>query len=79
MRRIKRMLKQRDREVQTWVGLYDRMKDQRDVAQAKLKEAEEALFKCAEAAGEDTSGGVPTWPPIGEWALRAVSRTPIRI
>lgn len=35
-------------------------------------ELRNALIACAEAAGEDMSGGVPTWPALHVWAVRAV-------
>jgi hypothetical protein len=38
----------------------------------RIAELEAALFECARLAGEDTSGGVPTKPPLTEWAIRAV-------
>jgi hypothetical protein len=31
-----------------------------------------ALIECATIAGADISGGVPTAPPIDEWAVREV-------
>lgn len=31
-----------------------------------------ALVACAEAAGEDMSGGIPSWPALEVWALNAV-------
>lgn len=40
--------------------------------EARIRQLESALFKCAEAAGEDVSDGAPTWPDITTWAVRAV-------
>lgn len=31
-----------------------------------------ALEECARLSGADMSDGVPTWPPIEEWAVRCV-------
>jgi hypothetical protein len=39
-----------------------------------ITELREALFECAVQSGEDTSGGIPTWPPIGAWAVDAVKQ-----
>lgn len=48
-------------------------------ARAEAAEAErdifrEALVQCATIAGADISGGPPTWPHIGEWAVREVQQ-----
>jgi hypothetical protein len=32
-----------------------------------------ALFECAKIAGADISGGIPTLPPLHEWAVREVT------
>ena len=31
-----------------------------------------ALIRCAELAGADLSGGIPTWPSLQVFAIRAV-------
>lgn len=41
-------------------------------SETEAKVLRSALYECAKASGEDVSDGPPTWPPIGEWALRAV-------
>lgn len=38
----------------------------------RLEELRQGLLACATAAGEDVSDGIPTWPDIVEWAVRAV-------
>lgn len=34
----------------------------------------EALVRCAELAGADLSGGVPSWPPVEVWAVQSVEQ-----
>lgn len=46
-----------------------------DDANALISEVErlrDGLLQCATAAGEDVSDGIPTWPDVVEWAVRAV-------
>jgi len=33
-----------------------------------------ALIRCAELAGADMSGGVPTWPSLDVWAVQEVEQ-----
>jgi hypothetical protein len=40
--------------------------------QVRIEDCERALLDCAEASGEDVSGGPPAWPDITDWAVQAV-------
>lgn len=40
----------------------------------RVRTLEAALYRCAELAGADTSGGAPTWPPIEQWAVQEVEQ-----
>lgn len=39
---------------------------------AEIDRLRAGLLACAEAAGEDVSDGIPSWPDVVEWAVRAV-------
>lgn len=39
---------------------------------AEVERLRRALYECAKAAGEDVSGGPPTWPDVADWAIEAV-------
>lgn len=42
------------------------------VLDAEVDRLRAGLLACATAAGEDVSDGIPTWPDVVEWAVRAV-------
>lgn len=41
--------------------------------EAPVEDYRAALIRCAELAGADISGGVPTWPNVQTWAVQAVA------
>jgi hypothetical protein len=41
-------------------------------AEAEIERLRQGLLACATEAGEDVSDGIPTWPDVVEWAVRAV-------